>query len=145
MKASEIFISICVSYTIISIAGAIINMLTGSQTNNLNVISMFVFTTIAVLVLYMHRLFENLSPLMMIVIQYLIAMGLVFLYVYIIGLFDPVAEGGYWDIFRSFTIPYIIGAAVYYISVFQEAKKQNAILCEIRESRKAAKNNTIKE
>lgn len=145
MKASETLITICVSYTIISIAGAIINMLTGSQTNNLNVISMFVFTSIAVLVLYMHRQFENLSPLMMIVIQYVIAMGLVFLYVFIIGLFSPVAEGGYWDIFRSFTIPYIIGAAVYYVNVFQEVKKQNIMLCEIKESRKTVENNRKKQ
>lgn len=136
MKASETFITICVSYTIISILGTIINMLSGHQASHLNVLSMFVFTSIAVLVLFMHRLFENLSPLMMMVIQYVIAMGLVFLYVFIIGLFDPVADGGYWDIFRSFTIPYIIGAAVYYVSVFQEAKKQNAMLQEIKENRK---------
>ena len=145
MKASETLITICVSYTIISIAGTIINMLSGHQANHLNVLSMFVFTSIAVLVLSIHRLFETLSPLMMIVIQYVIAMGLVFLYVFIIGLFSPVAEGGYWDIFRSFTIPYIIGAAVYYVSVFQEAKRQNTMLDEINESRKATENHTSKE
>lgn len=141
MKASETFITICVSYTIISIAGTIINMLSGHGANHLNILSMFVFTSIAVLVLSIHRLFENLSPLMMIIIQYAIAMGLVLLYVFIVGLFSPVSEGGYRDIFVSFTIPYIIGGAIYYISVFREAKKQNAMLQEIKSSRKENLNN----
>lgn len=133
---NEILLVICVSYTLISLGATVINMLTGTETSNLNTISMLVFTTIAVLVLYTHQLFDRISPLFMIVIQYVIAMGLVMLYVFIVGLFDPVAEGGYWDIFVSFTIPYVIGAVVYYISVFHQAHEQDALLQEIKEAKR---------
>ncbi|MBQ3165160.1 MAG: hypothetical protein IJC02_11625 [Lachnospiraceae bacterium] len=131
---NEILLTICVSYTLISLGATIINMLVGSETNNMNTISMLVFTSIAVLVLYTHQIFDKVSPLVMIMIQYVIAMGLVLLYVFIVGLFDPVAEGGYWDIFVSFTIPYVIGAIVYYISVFYQAHKQDALLQEIKKA-----------
>lgn len=130
----EILLTICVSYTIISLAGTIINMLAGFETNNLNVISMLFFTSIAVLVLNTHRLFDGYSPLFMIIVQYMIAIGLVMLYVAFVGIFSPVSEGGYWDIFVSFTIPYLIGAVIYYISIFREARRQDALLQEIKES-----------
>ena len=131
---NEILLTICVSYTLISIGTTILNMLAGSETNNMKTISMLVFTSIAVLVLYTHQIFDKVSPLVMIVIQYVIALGLVMLYVFIVGLFDPVAEGGYRDIFVSFTIPYVIGALVYYISVFYQAQQQDALLQEIKKA-----------
>ena len=133
MKISELLITICVSYTIISIGGAIVNMLTGSETNNLNTIAMLLFTSIAVIVLSLHRMFDSLSPLLMIVIQYAVALALVMLVVFLIGLFEPVAEGGYKDFFVSFTIPYIIGAVIYYVSVFYTARQQNHLIDEIKE------------
>lgn len=130
---NEILLTICVSYTIISISAAIINLFAGAETNNLNTISMLVFTSIAVLILYTHQLFDNISPLLMIIIQYVIAVALVMLYTFFVGLFNPIAEGGYWDIFVSFTVPYVIGAVVYYISVFYQAHQQDALLQEIKE------------
>lgn len=136
---NEILLVICVSYTLISLAATVINILAGTETSNFNTISMLVFTTIAVLVLYTHQLFDGISPLMMIIIQYVIAMGLVMLYVFLVGLFNPVSEGGYWDIFVSFTIPYVIGAVVYYISVFHQARQQDALLQEIKEAKKIEK------
>lgn len=134
---NEILLTICVSYTIISIGGAIVNMVAGTETNNLNTISMLVFTSIAVLILYTHQLFDGISPLLMIVVQYVIAIGLVMLYVFLVGLFNPVSEGGYRDIFISFTVPYVIGAIVYYISVFYQAHQQDALLQEIRKKQTA--------
>lgn len=132
MKINENLITICVSYTIISIAATIINILTGHQNNNLNTISMFVLTVIAVFVLSIHRLFDGWSPLMMMIMQYIIAIGLVMLFVFVVGRFSPVSEGGYWDIFWSFTIPYAIGACIYYIHVFQTARRLDETLKEIR-------------
>ena len=38
--------------------------------------------------------------------------------------------------FRSFTIPYVIIAGWYYISLFQEIKKANEMLEEIRKEKK---------
>lgn len=136
MKISELLITICVSYTIISIGAAILNMLSGHETNNLNAIAMFLFTSIAVIVLSLHRMFDSLSPLLMIVIQYVVALVLVMLVVFLIGLFSPVAEGGYMDIFVSFTVPYILGAGIYYVNVYYTARQQNHLLDEIKELQK---------
>lgn len=134
MKIRENFIIICISYTIISIVATIINLVNGYETNNLNVITMFVLTWIAVFILSLHRLFDGFSPLFMIVMQYAIALFCVMLFVFIVGQFNPISEGGYRDIFLSFTVPYVIGACVYYIDVFQTAKKQNELLDEIKKS-----------
>lgn len=38
--------------------------------------------------------------------------------------------------FVTFTIGYIIGAGIYYISLFRDAKKQNEILREIEMKKK---------
>lgn len=136
MKISELLTTICVSYTVISLVATVVNQCAGCETNNLNVFSMFLFTAIAVFVLSIHRLFDGWSPLLMIIVQYVIAIGLVMLVVFIIGRFNPVAEGGYRDIFRSFTIPYVIGAGIYYISVFHTAKQQNELIQEIKQLQK---------
>ena len=127
-------LELCCSYTIVSVAGAIINIMAGTDTNNVNVIMMFIFCNIAVFVLSIHKFFEKLSPLAMIVIQYVVACALCSLAVYIGTFFyGPVTPRGWFELFRSFTIPYIIGAALYYYRLWDDAKKQQNLLKEIQE------------
>ena len=47
------------------------------------------------------------------------------------GFFEPVSKGGYKDTFISFTIPYVFGAIIYYIRVFQSVHRQNRLLQDI--------------
>ena len=127
-------LELCCSYTIVSVGGAIINIMAGTDTNNVNVIMMFIFCNIAVFVLSIHRFFERLSPLAMIVIQYVVACALCSLAVYIGTFFyGPVTPRGWFELFRSFTIPYVIGAALYYYRLWDDAKKQQNLLKEIQE------------
>ena len=127
-------LELCCSYTIVSVAGALINMLAGTETNNANVIMMFIFCNIAVFVLSIHKFFEKLSPLSMIVIQYVIACALCAFAVYIRTFFyGPVTPRGWFELFRSFTIPYVIGAALYYYRLWDDAKKQQDLLKEIQD------------
>ena len=126
-------LELCCSYTIISVAGAIINIFVGGQTNNANVIVMFTFCAIIVFVLSIHKLFDRFSPLFMIVAQYVISLGLCSLIVFIISRFDYVSPKAWFEYFRSFTIPYIIGAALYYYRVFSEAKKHDTLIKEIQQ------------
>ena len=127
-------LELCCSYTIVSVGGAIINIMVGTDTNNVNVIMMFIFCNIAVFVLSIHKFFEKLSPLAMIVIQYVVACALCSLAVYIGTFFyGPVTPRGWFELFRSFTIPYIIGAALYYYRLWDDAKKQQNLLKEIQE------------
>lgn len=68
----------------------------------------------------------------MILIQYLIAIVLALGSIYISSFFSEVSASGYWDAFRSFTIPYVIGAIWYYISIFTYANRQNKLLKQIQ-------------
>ncbi len=130
-------LELCCSYTIISVAGAVINMIMGNQTNNANVVMMFIFCNIAVFVLSIHKFFEKLSPLAMIIIQYVMALALCTGAILIATLFwGPVTPRGWFEFFRSFTIPYIIGAALYYYRLWDDAKKQQEMLKEIQEKKK---------
>ena len=127
-------LELCCSYTIVSVCGAIINMLAGTETNNANVILMFVFCNIAVFVLSIHKFFEKLSPLAMIIIQYVVALALCVVAILIATIFwGPVSSRGWFEFFRSFTIPYVIGAALYYYRLWDEAKKQQNLLKEIQD------------
>ena len=127
-------LELCCSYTIVSVGGAIINIMAGTDTNNVNVIMMFIFCNIAVFVLSIHKFFEKLSPLATIVIQYVVACALCSLAVYIGTFFyGPVTPRGWFELFRSFTIPYVIGAALYYYRLWDDAKKQQNLLKEIQE------------
>ncbi len=122
------------SYTVVSVTGVIANMIAGTEINNFNVLLMFVLCVIASFVLSLSGLFENVSPLLMMIIQYIVACGLGAVVVFIVSLFEPVSPRGWFELFRSFTIPYIILAAIYYISVFADTKKKDAQIKEIQKS-----------
>ena len=128
-------LELCCSYTIISVIGAIINIVSGYQTNNANVVMMFIFCNIALFVLSIHKLFDAFSPLAMIIIQYVLALVLIFLVIFITSFIEPVSPRGWFEFFRSFTIPYIIGAALYYYKIFKETKDQNEMIKEIQKQR----------
>ena len=129
-------LELCCSYTIVSVAGALINMAMGTETNNANVILMFIFCNIAVFVLSIHKFFEKLSPLAMIIIQYVVALALCTGAILIATLFwGPVTPRGWFEFFRSFTIPYIIGAALYYYRLYREAKDQDEMIKEIQKKK----------
>jgi len=141
IKGIEIPIAICVSYTILSIINASIELVIGNEVMSvLNSFMMLLWTSIAVFILSIHHLFEKWSPPLMIVIQYIIAMGLVMLSIIISGIFEELHPNTYRDAFRSFTIPYVIGGTYYYFNVFYGAKRQNKILQEIKALKRINKN-----
>lgn len=133
-KFGQFFMELCCSYTFVSVIGAVVNMIGGTETNNVNVIMMFVFCTIACIVLHLHKLFECFSPLVMVIVQYMIATVLVFGTVHTFGLIldETPTWKNWYELFRSFTIPYFIGAGIYYYSIFAEAKIQNQMIKEIQ-------------
>jgi hypothetical protein len=99
---------------------------------------MFATCAIATFVLFLHRLFDSVSPLVMIVVQYLVACALVGLLLWLVSVFiSPITPRGWFEFYRSFTIPYIFLAGFYYFRVFSEAKKQNKLIQEIQEKHDA--------
>lgn len=129
----ETLIELCCAYTIISVAGAVTNLILGTETNNANVIIMFVFCTIAVFVLSLHKLLSRFSPLVMILIQFAVSLGLMSLVVYLLSFIEPVSPRGWFEFIRSFVIVYALGAGFYYYRVFKDAKSQDKLIKEIQE------------
>lgn len=128
---------LCFVYTIVSVSGALINHAAGTQTNNFNVILMFSTCAIATFVLHLHKFFSELSPLLMMVIQYLVACVLCAVLILILSAFtEPPTLRGWYEFYRSFTIPYVLLAALYYVKVFSDTRKQNNLLQEIQQSQK---------
>lgn len=140
-KIKEYILEVCCVFTLMSVIGAIVNIIAGTETNNINVIVMFATCAIATLVLFLHKLFDNVSPLVMIIVQYLVACALVGLMLWLISMFvSPITPKGWFEFYRSFTIPYIFLAGFYYYRVFSETKKQDKLIREIQENNKAESN-----
>lgn len=123
---------IFMSYTVVSVSAAIINIVFGGQTNNMNELMMFAICVMASVVLSLHGLFDRVSPLAMIVIQYLLACALIAVMLLIVSRFDTITLQGCLDLYRSFTIPYVILAGVYYYSVFADTKKKDNLIKDLQ-------------
>ncbi|MBO6299289.1 MAG: hypothetical protein J6N53_10640, partial [Lachnospiraceae bacterium] len=120
-KLGQYLVELCCAYTLVSVVGAIVNILAGTQTNNINVLVMFVTCAIGTFVLYLYRLFDGLSPLMIMILQYLICCALLAIMLLLLSTFvDPISPRGWYEYYRSFTIPYIILAGFFYYRVFSE-------------------------
>ena len=133
-RFKEYVLELCCVYTLMSVLGAVINIIAGTETNNANVLIMFATCAIATFVLFMHKLFDNVSPLVMIIVQYVVACALVGAMLLALSvLVEPISARGWFEYYRSFTIPYIVLAGFYYYRVFSEAKKQDAMIKEIQE------------
>ncbi|MGM0216740.1 DUF6608 family protein [Enterococcus sp. AZ109] len=134
-RLKEMLMIICVSYTVISLGTSLFDaVLSDSGEDFSRLLFKFLFTVIAVSILYTHPMLERLSPLMMILLQYAAAMLLVFLTIWLSSFFEEIHESGYFDAFRSFTIIYIIGAIAYYVGLHLDVRKQNKLLQEIQAS-----------
>ena len=137
-RLKQYLVEVCCVYALVSVTGAVIDQIAGFETNNINVMVMFGLCVIGTFVLYLHKLFDNFSPLFMIVVQYLAACGISALFIWIVSFFaGPVTPRGWFELWRSFTIPYVILAAFYYWRVFYETKKQDKLIQEIKENNKA--------
>ena len=140
-KFKEYVLEVCCVFTLMSVIGAVVNIIAGTETNNINVLVMFATCAIATFVLFLHKLFDSVSPLVMIIVQYLVACALVGLMLWLVSMFiSPISPKGWFEFYHSFTIPYIFLGGFYYYRVFSETKKQNKLIQEIRDNNKAESN-----
>ena len=66
----------------------------------------------------------------------MVLIAAVLLFTWISGFFSPLHPKAYVDMFRSFTVPYVIAALVYYGSLYLEVQKANQLLRQIKEDSK---------
>ena len=127
---------VCISYTMVSVSGAVVNIITGTKTSNSNTLIMFGLCVIASFVLSLNKIFDEFSPLLMIVLQYAVVMALCAGFLFLLSLIDPISSKGWIEYFRSITVPYIVIAGIYYYCLYDEAKKQDRIIKDIQNGKK---------
>ena len=134
VRLKDIGINICIAYTIISIGVHLYEMIrdVGDLGQHINGMMMFFCTAVAVGCLSLYHVLEEWPLILVIFIQYILAITIVLGVTYLLGRFDEVVQGGYFDMWRSFTGIYILGAAGYYIEIWWYVKKQNRWLEEVK-------------
>ncbi|MCI6466077.1 MAG: hypothetical protein MSA90_11500 [Faecalicatena sp.] len=129
---------ICISYTVLSISLTIYEIIVNGKMNpaQLNIFLFLILSILGVVILSQHYRFERFSPLTMIIMQYAIAITVILISLKIASFFVDIHPDGYRDLTLSFSIPYIIGAIIYYIALRLEVNKQNKLLENIKKKRK---------
>ena len=135
INKQNFFSTVCVIYTLLVLGKLVLEYITQGAWGNYqgNLLVMFVLSVLPVFVLSQHYRFQKYPLLAVIVVQYLVLIGGVMLFTWVSGLFEPLHKDAYRDMFLSFSVPYAIGAVVYYISLFYEVKKVNRMLKAMKE------------
>lgn len=132
----EIPITICVSFTLITLIVSTSMSIKGHETLPIFTgYTTLICCTIAVITLYGQKLLSSWPTLLVMCLQYAFAVLMIVLFVFIISLFEPIHPDGYKDTIRTFTPFFLLGAVVYYISHFIEVKNQNRLLQDAKSNR----------
>lgn len=131
-KIKGFVLAICVSYTIISICAVVINLITETQSSNMNILLILVFTIISVGVLSLYKWFSSLPPLLIFTIQYMLALALALGVIVILSRFTEVTKESYIEVAVSFSVFYILGAIYFYVATYLETRNMNKILEDIQ-------------
>lgn len=128
---------ICITYTVVSIVLGTLEIIVKREINpsQLNMFLCLFLSILGVGVLSQHYRLEKFSPLTMVIIQYLAAVAIILISLKIASYFTNIHPDGYRDMTISFSIPYFIGAVIYYICLRLEVRKQNQILEKIKNNR----------
>ncbi len=130
--------TVCVVYTALSatkiIIEAIFQKVFGNYQQNLVMILFLSF--LGTLVLSQHYRLSHIPLPLIIIGQYTLLVGCVMLITWVISFYSEVHPDGYMDIFLSFTIPYAIGAILYYVQLWKEVRKINQLLNNIKKESK---------
>ena len=134
INKQNFFPTVCVIFTLLVLGKILLEAVIGGIFTDYqkNLLVMFGLSLIATFILSQHYRFGELPLLVVILGQYAILIGAVMLITWLSSFFEPLHTNGYRDMFLSFTIPYVIGAAVYYVSLFCETRRINKELEKIR-------------
>jgi hypothetical protein len=125
---------VCIVYTILSFSKIIFEIKLGYKDPNYveNFIMLFLMSLIATFVLSLHYYLQKIPLPIVILGQYIFLVGIIMLSIWIGGHLQNNASTAYRDMFWSFTIPYIIGAIIYYAVILFQIKKANKTLSELK-------------
>lgn len=126
---------ICITYTVMSISLTIFEIIVNGKIKptQLNIFLFLILSILGVVILSQHYRLEKFSPLTMIIIQYVIAVAVIIVSLWIASNFVDIHPDGYRDMTLSFSIPYFIGTIIYYTALRIEVRKQNTLLHNIKQ------------
>ena len=93
---------------------------------------------LATFVLSQHYRLAYLPLAIVALVQYIVLTAVVMLLTWISGRFTQLHENAYHDMFWSFTIPYVVFAAVYYAALYIEVRRANYLLKQFKEEQNNA-------
>jgi xanthine/uracil permease len=128
------FISVvCVSFTLIVCGKLLFEKMTGftDRFYTENIFTCLGICVLATFILSMHYYLQRFPFIPVVIGQYVFLIGVIFAAIWFASKFTDMAPSAYKDMFISVTIPYVIGAAAYYISYFLQIKKANDILSKL--------------
>ena len=128
------FISIvCISFTVLVIFKLVYEKVTGFTDVHYteNIFLNFGISILITLILALHSYLQRFPFIPVFIGQYLVTIGAGLGFVWIMSHFVPIAPTAYRDIFLSFTLPFIILAAVYYIIFFRQIRKANELIAKM--------------
>lgn len=128
---------LCITYTIISLFACIFESIIYKEISHdhFNMLLMFILSIVSILVLSQHYRFDNIPTLILIIIQYIVALLCTTIIMLFLSNFIEVSTGGYKDMFISFSILYLLGTIIYYITLKIQVNKQNKVLKEIKKEK----------
>ncbi|PWT26752.1 DUF6608 family protein [Butyrivibrio fibrisolvens] len=128
------FISVvCVSFTLIVCGKLIYEKLIGftDRFYTENIFTCLLVCVLATFILSLHYYLQRFPFIPVVIGQYVLLMGVIFALIWIGSKYTDMAPSAYKDMFVSVTIPYVLGAAAYYISYFLEIKKANEFFSKL--------------
>lgn len=88
----------------------------------------------------MHRIFHKVPLLFVMIGQYIDVICSVMLGIFLMSKLTEVSSNAYREMFLQITVPYIVFAGIYYASYFNEVKKANRNLSELKKLENEKKN-----
>ncbi len=129
------FLSIvCSVYTIVSLGKIVFETILGHKDQYYveNFITIFCISVAATLVLGLHYYLQNVPIVLVMIGQYIFLVGIIMLGIWIESHFVEISNSGYWDMYVSFTGPYIIAAIAYYVTYLLQLRKANRTIAELK-------------
>ena len=128
--------TVCTVYTCVVIWKVIVETLQGviDVQYGKNLLIMFLITCLATAILYSYEKMQSFPLIPVIIGQYVLVMGIVLGGIFFaekIGI-TQIDAGGYRDLFISVTVPYGVGAIIYYVVFFINIRKANRMLLKMR-------------
>lgn len=140
IKKREFIPTVCVIYTILSIAKIVLEAIMQGNFGGyqVNLLEMLFLAFLATFVLSQHYRLAHLPLAVVALVQYIVLIAVVMLITWITGKFTQLHTDAYRDMFWSFTIPYVVFAAAYYVALYIEVKRANYLLKQFKEEQNNA-------